>query len=47
MDLTPTWEAPIAMQMAAISSSVCLVTTPNWLAWAEIHSMMDVAGVMG
>ncbi len=47
MALTPTWLAPMAIQRAAISSSVCFTRTPYSLARAAIHSMIVVAGVIG
>jgi len=37
----------MAMVMAAISSSICLLTTPYLGPWAVSHSKMDDAGVMG
>ncbi len=43
----PTFPAPMAKQMAAISSSVCFTTMSYLEAWEAMNSKMEVAGVMG
>ena len=47
MARTPAWAAPIAIRIAAISSSVCFWTIPNFAACAASHSVMVLAGVIG
>ncbi|MBI3288809.1 MAG: hypothetical protein HYZ74_04755 [Elusimicrobia bacterium] len=47
MARTPAWPAPMAMFMAASSSSACLKTTPYLAARGASQCMMPEAGVMG
>ena len=44
---TPPNEAPIAMLIAASSSSACFTTTPISWEWAAIQCMIVDAGVIG
>ena len=43
----PALPAPIAKQIAAISSSVCLTTMSYFLACPAMNSKIELAGVMG
>ncbi len=47
MDLTPAYEAPIAILIAAISSSACSITTPVDTPCLDRYSIIGVAGDMG
>ena len=47
IDRTPANDAPIAMWIAASSSSACFTTTPSWAECAASQCMIDDAGVIG